>query len=213
MDALLRHQCMIYGGSPAQHVRGLAKVIAEKMQANHRCLYMNSPAMVAGIRSALAAAGINVAQEIAKRSLVLSSDTDHLVDGRFDVERMLTKLREAVQEALQEGYVGLWASGDMTWEFGNEQNLGKLLEYECGLEEMFRTQPAISGICQYHQDTLPEEALRVSMTRHPAIYMNETLTKVNPLYVSSDQVDDPRWSTERLKEILQTLRGDPTLAT
>src|SRR5580658_2195498 len=76
-----RHQCMIYEGSPATHLRGLARLIDEKLQANHRCLYLNSPPMVAGIRSYLAAEGVDVAREVDDGSLVLSSDSGHLVNG------------------------------------------------------------------------------------------------------------------------------------
>jgi hypothetical protein len=154
-----RHQCMIYEGSPAKHLPGLAQVIREKLRANNRCLYLNSPPMVAGIRSYLAAEGLDVAQEVNDGSLVLSSDSGHLVNGVFDVARMLAMLAEAVNDALAHGYAGLWATGDMTWELGSEKNFGKLMEYECGLEEMFRDFPALSGICQYHRDTLPEDAL------------------------------------------------------
>ena len=69
-------------------------------------------------------------------------------------------VEEAVEVALSEGYKGLWATGDMTWEFGSRKNLAKLMEYEWRLEELFRRQEALCGICQYHQDTLPPEAMR-----------------------------------------------------
>jgi len=190
-------------------VRGLAKVIVWKLQTNHRCLYLNSPAMVAGVRSALAALGVNVAHEVGKRTLILSSDTSHLVNGRFEVEQMLAMLSEAIAEALKDGFDGLWASGDMTWEFGNERNFEKLMEYECGLEEMFRQHPALSGICQYHRDTMPEESLQAALERHPAIYWNETLSRVNPFY-ASDGASDARWSPLKIKEGLDQLRSEVT---
>jgi len=70
-----RHQCMIYEGSPAKHLPGLAQVIREKLRANNRCLYLNSPPMVAGIRSYLAADGLDVALEVNNGSLILPSDS------------------------------------------------------------------------------------------------------------------------------------------
>ena len=139
MDATARHQCMIYAGSPAKHLRGVAHVMVEKLRANNRCLYLNSPTMVAGIRSYLAAAGLDVAQQVIKGSLVLSSDQNHLVNGRFDVYRMLSMLGSALNDAVADGYAGLWASGDMTWELGSEQNFEMLMEYECELEKLFRS--------------------------------------------------------------------------
>jgi hypothetical protein len=102
-----RHRCMIYEGSPAKHLPGLARLIRDKLRANNRCLYLNSLPMVAGIRSYLSAAGVDVAQEVNRGSLVLSSDQDHLLDGIFDPARMLDVLADAVSEALAQGYAGL----------------------------------------------------------------------------------------------------------
>jgi hypothetical protein len=137
MDATARHQCMIYAGSPAKHLSGVAHVMVEKLRANNRCLYLNSPTMVAGIRSYLAAAGLDVAQQVIKGALVLSSDQNHLVSGRFDVDRMLSMLGSALNDAVADGYAGLWASGDMTWELGNEQNFEMLMEYDASLKSCF----------------------------------------------------------------------------
>src|SRR5579871_2494962 len=116
-----RHQCLIYEGSPARHLPGLAALIIAKRKENYRCLYLNSAPMVAGLRSYLAARGLDVAREVEQRSLVLSSEQDHLSNGRFDGERTLEMLAKSVEEALADGYEGLWASGDMTWELGSEQ--------------------------------------------------------------------------------------------
>jgi hypothetical protein len=202
----VRHQCMIYDGSPAKHLPGLAQVMRGQLRENKRCLYLNSPPLVAGIRSYLAADGLAVAQEANKGSLVLSSDTGHLVDGVFDASRMLAMLADAVSDALDQGYAGLWATGDMTWELGSEKNFGKLLEYECGLEEMFHDLPELSGICQYHRDTLPEDALQVAVSKHRGIYLNETLSRVNPFYSPPGSAATPRLSAPGLKELISHLR-------
>jgi hypothetical protein len=200
-----RHRCMIYEGSPAKHLSGLARLIRDKLRANNRCLYLNSLPMVAGIRSYLSAAGVDVAQEVNRGSLFLSSDQDHLLDGIFDPARMLDVLSHAVSDALAQGYGGLWATGDMTWELGSEKNFGKLMAYECGLEEIFRELPALSGICQYHLDTLPDEALQVAASKHPSVYLNETLSRVNPLYSPAGSPATPFLSALRVKEMIGQL--------
>jgi hypothetical protein len=205
MDLKVRHRCMIYQGSPATHLRSIAETILERLRANHRCLYLNSPSMVAGIRSYLAATGLNVALEVGKRSLVLSSDQSHLVQGRFDVDRMLQMLARAVNDSVEDGYSGLWASGDMTWEFGSEENLGKLMEYECGLEQLFRQYPALNGICQYHQDTLPDDAIHAALSKHGSVYINETLSRANPFYLPPGSAMGTPLSTPRLKEMFRQL--------
>jgi hypothetical protein len=82
---------------------------------------------------------------------------------------MLHMLEDAVDQALNDGYKGLWASGDMTWELGPRPDVVNLLEYKWRLEQIFRRRPALSGVCQYHADTLPRNVLREGLVAHPSI--------------------------------------------
>jgi hypothetical protein len=109
-----------------------------------------------------------------------------LAHGHFDADRMPQSLEGAVRDGLRDGYQGLWATGDMTWEFGSRREFRKLLDYEWKLEDLFRRQPCISGICQYHIDTLPQDAVRSGLLAHPSIFINETLSRLNPYYVTSE---------------------------
>jgi hypothetical protein len=195
-----RHQCLVYEGAPSRHLDSLAQTLIERIGANRRCLYLNSPAMVAGMRSRLSAMGFDLnahtltAQALntqalntqaKKGALVLSSDNTHLVGGKFDVARMLSLLADSLRQALDDGYDGLWATGDMTWELGGERNFDKLVAYERGLEEFMKNNPALSGVCQYHRDTLPLHAVKTAMETHPASYVNATLSQFNPAYRSA----------------------------
>jgi hypothetical protein len=196
---------LIYEGSPAKQLPGLASVIIRELKGNRRCLYLNSPSMVAGIRSYLAAAGLDVADAVREGSLVLSSSQRHLTNGAFDPAGMLDLLSDAVQRALSNGYEGLWASGDMTWEFGKERAFEKLLAYEYGLEGLFRKFPVLSGICQYRQDTLPIEWLHGGLCSHPGVYINETLSRINPYYCEQMQPQPPL-SAPQIQEMIERVR-------
>jgi hypothetical protein len=178
-----RHQCLIYQGAPSSHLALIAQTLLEKLRARRRCLYLNSPPMVAGMRWHLSAAGLDLDEQIACGALVLSSSQDHLTGGRFETDKMMGLLRAALQQALADGFEGLWASGDMTWEFGNETNLDKLLEYERRLEKFMQDNPAFSGVCLYHRDTLPEHAIQTALATHPALYVSATLSQLNPHFV------------------------------
>lgn len=140
--------------------------------------------MVAGLRSTLAAAGTDIEAETAKMRLILFSEPVS-PGGDFECEVMLDKLDDSLDQALRDGFKGLWASGDMTWEFGPKRDFSKLLQYELGLEALFRERRELCGICQYHTDTLPHEAMQQSLLVHPAIFINETLVHTNPHYLKS----------------------------
>jgi hypothetical protein len=205
MPHLPRHQCLIYEGSPAPHLPGLSALIRQKLDENYRCLYLHSPAMVAGMRSYLFAGGTDVIKEVMNGRLVLSSDNAHLVNGRFVIDRMLGMLGEALDHALHDGYQGLLATGDMSREFGPERDFSKLLEYEWRLEEFLRTRPALCGICQYHADTLPPEVLRHGLLTHPSLYINQTLSRLNPHYVERESCTAQSYNTAALDQTIRDL--------
>ncbi len=149
---------------------------------------MNSRQMVAGLKSQLAADGVDIEREIETGRLVLSSDQTHLVgDWEFDVTSMIRTLERALQQALRDGYQGLWATGDMTWEFGPAKDLSKLLEYEWRLEEFIREHPEMGGICQYHADTLPREILHKGVRTHRDLFLDETRHLINPHFLRREQ--------------------------
>jgi hypothetical protein len=183
MEPTARHQCLIYQGAPSLHLPALAHATRDKLGENYRCLYLNTRPMVAGMQSYLAAAGVDVVHEINKGSLVLVSEQQHLVHGRFDVDRMLHTLETTFQQALSDGYAGLWATGDMGWEMGPEKDFSKLLEYEQRLETFLDANPEMGGICQYHAETLPQDVVRSALLVHPMLFINETLSLLNAHYV------------------------------
>lgn len=174
---------MIYDGPPSRSLPAVAAAVRRSLDAGMRCMYINSPAMVAGFRSQLYATGTDVQHAMTTGALVLDSSGDHLVDGRFVIHRMIDTLAAAVEQALADGCAGLFATGDMTWEFGPEREFSKLIEYEWQLEQLFRKHPALSGICQYHRDLLPREAVGEGVVSHEAVYTSDTLTRLNPHYV------------------------------
>jgi hypothetical protein len=184
MEQNTRHQCMIYSGAPSEKLPSLAAIICKMMEDGYRCLYLNSPAMVAGIRSCLSAMGVDVAFQIAEGRLILSSEPVSLGE-EFDITQMLQKLEATLDDALNNGFKGLWASGDMTWEFGTEKNFEKLMEYEWELDALFHRRKELVGVCQYHHDTLPAEAMRQGLLMHRGVVINETLSRVNPYYINS----------------------------
>lgn len=178
-----RHQCLIYDGAPTRVLPTLAATAQKQLRNNYRCLYLHSPSMVRAMRHRLSLMGTDVARETASGRLVLTSEQQHLIDGSFDVDRMMQSLEEALHQALQQGCAGLWATGDMTWEMGPEWDFSKLLEYEWRLEEFFQQHPEMNGICQYHVDSLPWMATRRALETHRSIFFSDGLQLDNPHYI------------------------------
>jgi hypothetical protein len=176
-----RHQCLIYEGESSHHLPTLVGVVREKLRYNYRCLFLDCAPMVVGMRLALGAGGVNVMSEVAAGRLVMTSERNYLIRGRrFEIEPMMQGLARALQDALDSGFEGLWASGNIGWELGPERNFSQLLEYEWKLEDFVRDNPRMSGICQYHRDTLPREALIDGVLSHSRVFVDPTRSLANP---------------------------------
>lgn len=202
MDGTPRHQCMIYTGAPSGPLPGLAELLRDKLAQNYRCLYLNNPTSVAAMRSALGELGVDAACS----GLLMSSDLPHLTDHRwFSVDRMLDGLEEKLADALKDGYRGLWATGDMAWEFGPEEGFMKLLDYEWRLEEFFHSHPQLEGVCQYHVDTLPEMAVREGLLAHPGVLLNRANSSANPYYVAPENFADELRDNPEVSKFIEHL--------
>jgi len=192
------------------------------LRNNWRCLYVGSPAMIQMVDSALTDHGVDTAGEVQLRSLILSSDQSHLMNGNFEPQRMVDMLCGFVDEAVEDGLEGLCATGDMLWELGTTKNFDRLLEYEALLEEVFRSKP-LRGICQYHRNMVPAQAVRNALLAHRSVYIGEQLNSDNFFYIppelllerhnGSTAAKQGEWMCQQITRVLEAeQRRDKALA-
>lgn len=186
-----RHKCLIYDGDPSEQLPVVIPFLADGLRNNWRCLYLGSPAMVRMIDSALAAEGIDAGREIKKGTLVLSSERNHLANGDFEPRTIIDMLCGLIDSAVQEGFEGLCATGDMKWELGKSKNFDRLLEYEARLDQIFREKP-LRGTCQYHRDLVPNQAVHQALVTHQTAYVDGMLNRDNLFYVPPELLLETR---------------------
>ncbi|WP_109486355.1 MEDS domain-containing protein [Occallatibacter savannae] len=187
MTEIPRHKCMVYDGPANWALRPVALALRKQLLKNYRCIYLNSEQMVAAFLSSLRAEGVEVDAEIRRGRLVASSARPHLIDGRFEIDAMLDSLNTEYDRSIRDGFAGLWATGDMTWEMGPDQDVTKLLKYEWGLESFINAHPRFGGICQYNRNTLPAGLVERASGAHRAIFVNETLSMLNAQFTPLGQ--------------------------
>lgn len=183
MLSTCQHECLIYEDSSPQQFRALTPILDRKLKANYRCLYWAHPSMVSEFKSFLVAEGIDVEGGTERGNLLLSSAQDHLLAGwQFDVEKIIEVLSRTLAEALTDGYQGLWATGDIEWEFGPQKDFSKLVEYELRLEHFLGQNPNIGGVCQYRAGILPRDVVRKGLLVHPQLLVDQSSSLVNSWY-------------------------------
>jgi signal transduction histidine kinase len=211
-----RHKCLIYDGHPSEQLPVVVPLLRDGLEHHWRCLYLGDPEMVRMVDSALGADGIDTARATGRGALIFSSDRSHLAGGGFDPQLMIDGLRALIERAVHDGYEGLCATGDMRWELGDDQNLDRLLEYEARLEQVFRDMP-LRGICQYHRDVLPPQAVNDALLTHRSTYMGAALNQDNLFYIPPELLLESRKGENRggqvewmCQQIIRVLNAEQT---
>src|SRR5579871_3429775 len=128
-----RHKCLIYDGSPSEQLPVVVPFLVDGLKSNWRCLYLGSPESVQMMDAALGKSGVNTKKEVRREALILSSGRDHLEGGKFVPQAMIDSLSELIEGAVKDGFSGLYATGDMRWELGADENFDLLMDYEARL--------------------------------------------------------------------------------
>lgn len=177
-----RHKCLIYDGDATQQLPVVVPFLKEGLLNNWRCLYLGKPETLLMLEGALRKAGIDTTAEMKRGALLFSSERHHLMNGAFDARAMVSGLSDLIDGAVQEGFRGLCATGDMKWELGPEKNFDRLVEYEALLEQLFREKPLL-GLCQYHRAVIPARTIRDALLTHRCTYIGDTLNRDNLFYM------------------------------
>lgn len=131
------HVCCYYD-SAADQSEVVVAYIEQGLKRSERCLYIADDRSVAEVAGFLGGAGIDVRKQLSRGALVLiSSKEAHLKSGRFDCEAMLALLNDAVEQALNDGFNGLRAAGEMTWILTGAPGSNEALEYEALMNEFY----------------------------------------------------------------------------
>ena len=216
-----RHKCLVYDGHASEQLPVVIPLLMDGLHDNWRCLYLGSPVTVHMVESALVNRGVDPAEEQRRGALVLSSDRSHLVNGVFDPRAMVDGLGASIDQAVRDGFEGLCATGDMRWELGSDDNFDRLLEYEALLEQLFRDKP-LRGICQYHREIVPAEAVRDALLTHRSAYVGQVLNRENLFYVPPELLlaenrtsaaQQGEWMCQQILRVLKAERArDAALA-
>src|SRR5579884_2281830 len=142
------HICLFYRDIDEQ-MSTLAPFVRVGLERNERCFLVLPADQADHLISDLHALGIDTAGERERGALILLQPEEiYTCDGGFDRARMIGALHEAVAEALQMGFSGFRAAGDMGWAAEQIGGCVELPEYEATMEKFYPQQPAL-GLCMY----------------------------------------------------------------
>lgn len=175
------HVCAVYS-TPAERDSLLAAFVSEGLQCGEQCLYgALTSDNIDVLDSLLENHGIDVTAAVHRRAWIrLTPEHTHLRDGHFDAERMLEMLNDATEAALNAGFKGFRACGDMTWLADEPPGSEQVVAYEAFLNSMFKGQHAL-GLCLYDRRRLPSSVIDHALATHPCVALSHAPTP-NRLY-------------------------------
>jgi len=175
------HVCTLFASAQEQ-LQAAVEYIRGGLSRGERCLYVCCEHELDEFRTALKQADIAVEAEEARGALVLLTKHDgHLKGGSFDPDRMIEMLDQAVKDALQAGFTGLCAAGDMSWLLDGAPGSEKLAEYEARLNRFYETNRAL-GLCLYNLGSMPPAALDDCLATHRYVRVEGPILLSNPFY-------------------------------
>lgn len=175
------HICTLYT-SPEEQLAAAVEYVKGGLERGERCLYVCGEHEPEAFRAALQNAGIDVQAEEKRGALILVTKHEaHLKGGTFAPDKMITMLHDAVRDALNAGFAGLCAAGDMGWVLDQAPGTEKLAEYESRLNDFYANNKAL-GLCQYNRKTLPSEMLDHCIATHRLVRIDGPIALENPFY-------------------------------
>lgn len=184
-----QHLCMIYE-SREERCAAIVPFLQVGLERGDRCVYIADDNSCEDVLEAMRDGGIDVdaAQAHGALSVVTKQDA-YLKQGFFDPDWMIDFLGQATESALEDGFRALRVTGEMTWVFGGDPGVERLVEYEAKLNRFFPRHECLA-ICQYNRKRF-EAAMLIDVIRtHPFVISGATVCD-NSDYVPPDEFLKP----------------------
>jgi len=199
------HLCLIYD-SVAEQDAALVSFFKGGLAAGERCLFVGHLANGRRIERALVAAGVRIGGEIDRGAIVLLTEREMwLPDGRrFEPGELLDVLRQAEQQALDDGFSGLRATWDMTWVLAGNPDSARLVELEAQLNR-FLAGSHTCALCRYPRIHASAELVQDVLRTHPLAVLGDQLCP-NVFYEPPAMVLGDHTPEERVDWMIAQLR-------
>ncbi|MCS0634830.1 MEDS domain-containing protein [Streptomyces sp. LP05-1] len=181
------HTSVVYATDDAWATR-VSACVRRGIERDERLLYFAHRTPPETVFATLADRGIDVAAARRRGQLsVRTAQESYLAELPFDPDTVIRQWHTATREALEAGFTGLRAMGEMDWYGAGVPGAERLLEYELRMHrEAFDLLP-LAAMCLYDRRLLPDrdvallEAAHLSRIREPGERLHPPVLAVTPL--------------------------------
>jgi hypothetical protein len=180
------HVCAFFN-SDEEKYRATIPFIREGIEEGDKAFHLLDPERMHSHRAALSSAGIDVDGACASKQLELVKWSEsYLLDGRFDTQRMIRFVEDALGKVQQDGYPLTRLFAAMEWVLTDRPGVEDVVEYEARVHDLFSRHEFVA-ICAYdlrkHKSAVVMDILRT----HPYVIIGGILQE-NPFFVPPEQL-------------------------
>jgi PAS domain S-box-containing protein/putative nucleotidyltransferase with HDIG domain len=169
------HACLLYE-TEGQWYDTIIPFLNNGLKNGEKCLYIAHAHKAEDICGYLEKMKVDCKRIIDRgQILFLDKGQSYVREGFFDPENTIEFLRFETQKALDQGYSGLRASGEMSWVLEYGGSLDRLIEYEDLLNSEFFPSNQCVAICQYDMRLFNLSIIRGAIETHPLVVSNDGL--------------------------------------
>lgn len=174
-DPQLREHVAFVYETEEQHRALVAAFVRQGLEGGAKVVYLRHSHPAQEILASLRSAGLQPEPYLASGQLAIVDASEvYLVNGRFDPAAALAGLQQAVARAAQEGYTGLYVTGEMTWALEGRPGSELLAEYERAIDASFPAGACV-GMCQYHRHRFDPALLLQVLPAHSTVIFGDQL--------------------------------------
>ena len=179
------HVCAFFN-SDEEKYRAILPFVKDGIEEGEKAFHMVDPERLHFHLDCLSSGGIDVDRATASNQLeVMHWNETYLLDGRFDMQRMISLVEEVIEKVRQEGYPLTRVFGAMEWALTDKPGVADVVEYESRVNELFRKHDFIA-VCAYDLRRHKAMVLMDILRTHPYVIIGGILQE-NPFFVPPEQ--------------------------
>ena len=178
------HMCHIFSDEEEQG-EVISRYIASGLAEGEQACYFTDTRSVDETRARLATLGVSVPAAEDRKLVVASAVDMYCPDGTFVPDRMLGNFPLVYNAGLEAGFVGVRATGEMTWARRGIPGSDRLIEYESRINTIVREYP-LTAVCQYDARQFDGATLFEVLIVHPVMIVRGRISR-NPYYLPPEE--------------------------
>lgn len=181
-----QHVCAFFNSREDEY-SVMLPFLREGLDHGDRCFGIVDPVHRAAHLERLGAAGIAVEEAESRGYLEVRPWQDaYLLDGRFDLERMISLCKALFKENRARGYplTRLWAN--MEWGLEDVPGVHDIVAYESRLNAEMASFEGVVGVCTYDVSKFNAATVMDILRTHPMVILGPVLQE-NPFYTPHEE--------------------------